>query len=375
MTAAWPYRWLETGDEFYRTLLADLAAAQSSIRLETYIYAAGAPGDAVRAALVAAARRGVRVQVLLDGFGSLELPGDYWAELAAAGGVCRYFNPRGLTRLVFRDHRKLLVCDARVALVGGFNISGAELGDGVARGWRDLGLRLEGAAAGELAAAFDAMLAWAAAGLRRRRHRRRRPAAAPPDNWPPVALLASEPGRRSALRRALLADFRQAREVRAISAYFLPGRPLRRAWRRIARRGGDVQLITAGTTDVRLARFAGRSLYARLLRRRIRIFEYQPQVLHTKLVVADDVVYVGSANLDNRSLHINYELVLRLADPRLAAEARRLFEGHRLHCRPIERRTWARSRPFWERLAERLAYVLLAHLDTYFARRGLARWR
>ena len=163
--------------------------------------------------------------------------------------------------------------------------------------------------------------------------------------------------------------------MRIISAYFLPSLPMRRALRRAARRGGDVQIITAGKTDVPLARYAGRSLYDRLLRKRIRVFEYDAQVLHAKLVVADDAVYIGSANLDNRSLRINYELLVRIEDQRLAAEARRIFDGYLPHCRAIERETWGRARGLWEKLMEHLAYLLIARLDAYLARRGLSKLR
>ncbi|MCX6996675.1 MAG: phospholipase D-like domain-containing protein, partial [Kiritimatiellaeota bacterium] len=279
------------------------------------------------------------------------------------------------SRLVFRDHRKLLVCDTQVAVVGGFNIMDEQAGDGVTRGWRDLGLRLGGAVVADLAASFDAM--WARAGHTPRRRWRllERSGMGRAPRPPPVALLTSQPGRRSAIRRTLLSDFRQARELRIISAYFLPSRPMRRAMRRAARRGGDVQIVTAGKTDVPLARYAGRSLYDRLLRLRMRVFEYDAQVLHTKLIVSDNAVYIGSANLDNRSLTINHELLVRIEDPRLAGEARRIFDGYLPHCRAIDRGAWARARSIWEKGMEHLAYFLIAYLDAYLARRGLSKLR
>jgi cardiolipin synthase len=104
-----------------------------------------------------------------------------------------------------------------------------------------------------------------------------------------------------------------------MSAYFLPGFRLRRALRRIAHRGGTVELILAGKTDVAIAQTAARSIYGPLLRSGVRIWEYQPQVLHAKLAIVDQTVFVGTANLDARSLGINYELMVHLADARLAA--------------------------------------------------------
>src|SRR5512146_2729917 len=137
--------WMPTVYEGYRLILAAIAAATWDRRLEMYIFRAGDPCDRFRDALVAAARRGVRVQVLLDGLGSSGLPPDYWAGLRAAGGEAAFFNPLALRRIAIRDHRKLLVADERLAFLGGFNIAPEYEGDGVTRGWRDLGVALEGA--------------------------------------------------------------------------------------------------------------------------------------------------------------------------------------------------------------------------------------
>jgi len=102
MTEENTYHWLETGDRFYSDLLAAIDSARTTVRLETYIFAAGKPGDDVRSSLVRAVKRGVRVRVLVDGFGSLELPSEYWEEFATAGGECRVFNPLSLHRMAIR---------------------------------------------------------------------------------------------------------------------------------------------------------------------------------------------------------------------------------------------------------------------------------
>ena len=138
------------------------------------------------------------------------------------------------------------------------------------------------------------------------------------------------------------------------------------------RRGAKVQLILAGKSDVLVSQLAGRSLYRRLLKGGVEIFEYEPQVLHSKLMIVDNAVYVGSANLDQRSLRINYELMLRLQDPEIASEARRIFDRHMAHSRPIELAGWRRSRSVWQRLKQRLAYLLLVRIDPYIAGR---QWR
>ena len=373
------YQWLTTGDDYYAALLEAIARAGISIRLEMYIYTDGYPGDAIRDALSQAARRGVRVQILLDAFGSYELPAHYWDEAKSRGAEVRFFNPLTLKRLAFRDHRKLLVCDEHTAFLSGFNITHLETGDGIRQGWRDLGLKLSGSVAHDLAVTFDRMftladvrhrrLALIPHSLRRRVHPRH-----PGQNG--LTVLTSGPGQNGgAFKRALLQDLRHAGNIRVISAYFLPTYRIRRLLARAARGGRDIKLITAGKTDVRMARYAGRALYQRLLRAGIRIFEYEAQVLHSKLIIADDVVYVGSANLDTRSLNINYELLVRIKDRQLAHEARLIFNDHLTHCREIRRQTWRRSRGLWEKFTERASHFILARLDFTFARRQLVKLR
>jgi len=138
-----------------------------------------------------------------------------------------------------------------------------------------------------------------------------------------------------------------------------------------ARRGGRVQLILPGRSDVPLMRLAAHSLYQRLLRAGVEIYEYQPQILHTKLVIANNIVYAGSSNLDTRSLNINYELLVRLTDEHLVAEARDIFAEHLLRSQQVHRMLWRKSRTLWNKLRERLAYLFFAKLDPYVAWRQL----
>ena len=129
-----------------------------------------------------------------------------------------------------------------------------------------------------------------------------------------------------------------------------------------------MQLILTGRSDVRLAQLASRRLYRPFLRAGVEIHEYQPQVLHAKLFIVDGAGYVGSSNLDARSLQINYELVVRLADASVTAGARALFSEMLEHCRRIDRAAWRQSRTVWHKLQERWAYFLLARLDPLIAR-------
>ncbi len=362
------WTWLRNGEEAFPAMLAAIEAARKSVSLETYIFSPSPLGDRFRDALVRAQQRGAQVRVLLDAVGSYGLPGDYWTALKATGGEARLFNPLAMRRFWIRDHRKLLVCDDTVAFIGGFNIAPEYDGDGVARGWLDLGLMVAGTLAGELAASFDEMFARADF-LHKRFVRLRRPALRRTVTAHAGQLLLGGPGRgRSPIRRALLRELARARSVQVIVAYFLPTGRLRRLLARVARRGGKVQLILAGKSDLALSQLAGQSLYRRLLKAGVEIYEYQPQVLHAKLAVVDGAVFVGSANMDPRSMSINYELVLRFWNPQMATEAQTIFADVLRHCRRIELQEWQRSRTFWRRLKQRWAYFLLARIDPYIAK-------
>jgi cardiolipin synthase len=383
------YRWLPTGTEVFPAMLRAIDQARESVRLEMYIFSPGDPGDSFRDTLVCARQRGVSVRVMVDGLGSMQLPSGYWQGLQSLGGEVRIFNPVSLNRLGIRNHRKLIVCDDRLAFVGGYNIAPEYEGDGVTRGWCDLGMHLEGPLVSELALSFDEL--FSRADFLHKRFVRLRKAAIRRARLLPQALsearfnkgneprsadeqvLLSGPGLgfnpiKSALRR----DLGGARDVQIMSAYFLPTWRLRRDLLAVVRHGGQVKLLLPGKSDVALAKLAGRSLYRRLLHAGVEIHEYLPQVLHGKMIIIDDVVYLGSANLDHRSLNINYELMIRLANPEIAARARAFYAQRLERCRHINAEQWNRSRTIWRRLEQRWAYFVLARLDPYLANR---QWR
>jgi cardiolipin synthase A/B len=362
------WKWLRSGDEAFSAMLTAIDGALASVQLETYIFAGDELGRRFRDALVRVAERGGKVRVLVDALGSLGLPDAFWLPLRSAGGEARVFNPLALQRAAIRNHRKLLVCDRRVAFIGGFNVTEEYDGDGITHGWRDLGLRIEGPLVVELAASFESMFA-----LAEFRHKRlvrlRKAQHTAAISSADGQVLFGGPGRGfNPIRRALYRDLAHARDVQIIEAYFLPPRRIRRGLAHVARTGGSVRLILAGRTDVALARLAGRSLYRRLLKPGVEIHEYEPQILHAKLLILDEAVYVGSANLDPRSLSINYELMIRFTNPQLAREAREIFAEALKHSTKIDFPSWGKSRSFWMRLRERVAFFVLARVDPHVAR-------
>src|ERR1035437_5273013 len=232
-------QWLCTGQEIFPGMLAAIGAARQSILLETYIYADGQLGRQFLAALQAAAQRGVRVRVLVDDGGSWFLPDNFFNPLVAPGAEVRRFNPLHLWRFGVRDHRKLLVCDESTVFIGGFNLADEYDGDGVTRGWCDLGVRLENPTlARALADSFADLFALAdfhrnpLLRLRAFKGKRKFQKSATGE------LLSIRPGRgASPFQTALYHDLAGTRDVRIVSAYFLPTRRLRRDLLRVVRRG------------------------------------------------------------------------------------------------------------------------------------------
>lgn len=366
--------WLPTGAQAYARMLEVIGRATRSVRLETYIYRADRSGERFRIALTRAAERGVRVHVLVDGFGAATLPYDYWRDLEAAGGTVHVFNPLSLRGFGLRNHRKLLLVDDVLAIVGGFNIGDEYSGDGVETGWRDLGVELHRARAiRQLAGSFDEIF---------RDHLLRQMLRHPLQRFPwrrnPVfgqkgPVLFSGPFLRNQFRLSLLRELKRARHVRIVCAYFVPNLRLRRALRAVARRGGIVELVLAAKTDVPPVQAASRSLYGSLLRAGVRIWEYQPQILHTKLAIVDGVVFAGTSNLDARSFAINYELMVRLRDARLVAEAREIFAADLHHSDEITLAEWKKSRTWLNRLHGACARFLVTKIDPWIARRQMRR--
>jgi cardiolipin synthase len=243
------------------------------------------------------------------------------------------------------------------------------------RGWYDLGLQVGGYFAQQLAASFDAL--YARADFRQRRFARTpKPIEQKIVSVAEGQIILTGPGHNPRfLKSILLNDLRQAKSIRIIAAYFLPLRPIRRALMRAARRGAQVQIIVASKSDVPWLLLACRRFYQVFLRAGVEIYEYEPQVLHAKLIVMDQVAYVGSANLDRRSFLANYELILRLTRKDVAAEAREIFESRLPYSRKVDAVSWKKSRSFWSKLKERWAFFFLARLDPGLSRRQLRNLR
>lgn len=322
------------GPEAFPRMLAAIDAAQQSIHLEVYTFSREGVGEKFLVALSAAAQRGVRVNVVLDGWGSAPDGRYVEARLDAAGCQVRIYHPvRDLLRGRFRRlHRKILLVDGEVVFVGGVNISDeyGHLGPGHApeveeaeAAWLDLVVEVRGPVA-----------AWLQGRLRGER-------ATPPRG--PVHLHLSGLGGGRPLRRRYLKAFGGARrEIRVAHAYFLPDRRFVRSITAAARRGVEVTLLLAGRSDIPLAQAATRRLYHQLLRAGVRIHEWVRSVHHAKAAVVDQAkLLAGSFNLEPFSL-ANLEVLLEVDDAAVARQGRAWIDRRLAESRLVTLETLAR---------------------------------
>jgi len=353
-------RLLQGGDELFPAMVQAIASARREIWLATYIYTDEGLVKEVTRALADAARRGVSVRVLLDGFGCrVDMP--VLREALATAGVhiavfrpldrwWSWFQPGQLRRL----HQKLCVVDGNVAFVGGVNLLDDRYDQ--VHGWSDaprldFAVRVRGPIVAPIEQAVRALyhramlgrhfgrelatLARGAEPVARARRLMKRLRMAPPGTGPDVAglqpvraafVLRDNLRRRRAIERSYIDAIRNARErVDIVSPYFYPGRAFRRVLRQAARRGVHVRLLLQGKVDYRIAALAARALYDEMLAEGVHIYEYTPAFLHAKVALVDNEwATVGSSNIDPLSLLLNLEANVVVRD---AAFTRSLAEA------------------------------------------------
>jgi cardiolipin synthase len=317
-------RLLRTGDEYFPSLREAIASAREAIFFEVYIFESDQTGRSIGDELAAAARRGVHVHLLLDGWGSKGIADDYVAQLRQAGVEVAFFASPGKyffklkQRVLRRLHRKIVVIDGRVAFVGGINVSNEQATLGGVPALYDYALRVEGPVVTYVLESSREL--WrVAAESRGVFHRRRvRPVLVPADADPRLRFVTRDNlGNRTAIENHYLEALEAARrQVYIVNAYFFPSRRFRLALLRAAGRGVLVRLVLQGKVDEPVIRYATRALYRRLLRQGIEIYEHHGAVVHAKVAVFDGhLLTVGSSNLDPISLGLSLEANLFAEHP------------------------------------------------------------
>jgi len=356
---------LNNGVQFFPSLLEAIRGARRSVNFSCYIWEKGEAADQVLAALVERARGGVEVRVLVDGMGGLYAP--EMDALQAAGGKVVTFRPARfgkLTRFYKRNHRRAIVMDGLVGFTGGEAVADKWLGDAdTEEHWRDMMVRVTGPLALTLQSAF--VDAWAFSSGEILEGQRFFPTQEDSRAGGPTGLihtgLASTPASDThPLRVFLVQAFLSARKKLYITTpYFVPDRQTREVVAGRARAGVDVRMLLPNEhTDARLIRLTSHYYYEDLLAAGVRIYEYQPTMMHTKAIVVDGQwSVVGSANMDVRSIELNLENVLGILDQGFARTLEATFHEDLKRAREVRLDEWRRRGP-WERVKERTASLL-----------------
>ncbi|MEN8171080.1 MAG: phospholipase D-like domain-containing protein [Pseudomonadota bacterium] len=345
------YQLLNDGEQFFPAMLHAIAHAQQHILLDIYLFESGNIANQFIDAFITAAERGVQLYLLLDDFGARGLQLTDRRRLQHPSIHLAFYNPMHygtMRRNLFRDHRKLLIVDQRIAFTGGAGLTDEfDSQTHPLHSWHDVMLSIRGPVVSDWQHTFSQ--SWNLWGS------------------PPLSLTeitqptaGGGPGRvslntpsRMEIKRSLINRIRGAeKSVWIATAYFIPSWKIRRLLRHAAHRGVDVRLLLPGPhTDHPSVRHAGRRFYGRLLLNGVRIFEYQPRFLHAKMLLCDDWLSIGSSNIDRWNLRWNLEANQELLGGEVIEQAYTLFSRDFEQSHEISHDFW-RARPWYRRLPE-----------------------
>ena len=357
---------LRNGVQFFPSMLAAIRSAKRTINLEFYIYWDGEIGRQFAEALAERARAGVDVKVILDAVGSSTMSMNLIEFLSRNGIDLEWYHPLRwytLSRFNHRTHRKLMIVDGRVGFSGGVGIADNWLGDADSQDhWRETVVRVEGPVVTQMQFAF--MDNWV---------KSRGELLTGLDYFPEVEraghhltqVIKSSPSEGSSTVKLMyvISIVSATKSIYISNAYFVPDKDTIRALEGAVRRGVDVRVIVPGEhTDVPIVRQASRMHYDYLLRRGIRIFEYQPTMMHAKTMAVDGIwSTIGSSNFDERSFRLNDEVNVNVYDEAIATQMETMFFEDLARSREITLRRWFK-RPAMERVKEKLASMFKPQL-------------
>jgi cardiolipin synthase len=353
------------GREYFTLLPKLIGLAQRTIHLQVYIFEDDETGRMVGAALIDAAKRGVRVYLLCDGYASKELSPGFIKELHSAGVNFRFYEPLLKSEHFYfgrRMHQKVLVVDGHYGLVGGINISNRynDIDDDPA--WMDWAIFMEGPICGSLQKICINL--WAKPGqIAMKRSMQHELREIPVNGNSPLRIRRNDWVKsKNQISRSYIDMFRQATSnVIIMSGYFLPGTIIRHHMSRATKRGIDIRVIVAGKSDVKLAKHAERYMYRWLLKRDIKLFEYNKSVLHGKMATRDQKwVTIGSYNVNDISAYASVELNIDVNDPEFATNVQQQLEDiMKTDCVQITEEAYNKKYNFFLRFIQYCSYWLV----------------
>ena len=348
------------GQAKYRAVAEAIEAARHHVHLEYYIWENDHIGRRLRDQLAARAQAGIEVRLLVDDTGSIGARRRFFDPLVAAGAQVARFNPVSLLeirrrRADFRSHRKIIVCDGKVGFTGGINVADTETAEfSGERAWRDTHLRLEGSAVRVLQRVFAEDWFYAT-GKELASSETYFPTPSAPDGEI-VQIVSSGPDFDAfAIHKMFFTAINRAEtRVWLTTPYFVPDDAILHALVSAAMRGIDVRVIAPAQGDSRLVDLAARSYFPDLLAAGARVYEYQPRFIHAKtFVIDDDIAIIGTANLDNRSFRLDFEVAAVVYGAAMNDRLAAVFQADLAHCCEIDRQ--APHPAFWTRLGQSAA--------------------
>lgn len=359
-------RLVRGGRDYFTTLARLIKEAKHSIHLQVYIYEDDETGRLVGNALMDAARRGVLVYLLTDGYASKALSAGFIKELLSAGVHFRFFEPLLKSENFYfgrRMHQKVLVADGRFSLVGGINISNRynDLEDQPA--WLDWALFVDGPASVALYRLCIDVWARPAQMALKRSMRHELPSMPPHTGNSPLRIRRNDwVKRKNQISRSYIDMLKKATSnVIIMSGYFLPGTIIRHHLSRAARRGIDIRIIVAEKSDVKLAKHAERYMYRWMLKRNIKLYEYTKSVLHGKMATRDHKwVTIGSYNVNDISAYASVELNIDVNDPEFATQVQQKLESVLQHdCVLVTEEAFNKKYNIFQRFIQYCSYWLV----------------
>ena len=352
---------LKNGDQIFPEMLAAIRGAHYRVFLETYIYWSGDIAQEFASSLSECARRGVDTRVVLDDYGCKRLNQELIDEMEDAGVKIHRHRPVRLTDLRksnHRSHRKLMIVDHSVGFIGGVGIADEWTGDAKdSSEWRDNHFRVEGPIVEDMLEVF--LQHWP--DQYSYHGTDEHPDSFPEDRGPVSArVVAAEPIRgvsgMADMFKEILSNAEKS--VRICTPYFLPDFGMLKNLLKASKRGISVEVLTAGQhTDMSIVRSASRILWGKLLKSGIKIYEFEPSLIHVKSIIVDDkYVLIGSANFDVRSARLNDEACLWVSDADFASSENERFESDLSRSHPVSLDDW-KDRTYWQRFLDRIAYM------------------
>ncbi|HET7537264.1 MAG TPA: phospholipase D-like domain-containing protein [Candidatus Didemnitutus sp.] len=358
---------LSNGNEFFPAMLDAINAATKSTTLETYIWSSGKISDQFIAALTEKARHGVKVHVLVDGFGAIKMKDSDQHRLLDAGVQFLMFGREHWYQIKpnvnHRTHRKLLIVDGRVGFTGGMCIDDDWLGNADAPDrWREIQIRLEGPVVRQMQAVFAAN--WLTTTSRLLVGPEYFPAEVVPREGSIAQCYKSGPGDSPENARIsyLMAIAAARKSIRISHAYFVPDDLAIEMLLAARRRGVQIDVIVPAHNDSRFGRAASRSRWGELLASGVQFHRYKPAMYHPKAMLVDDIFFtIGSVNFDNRSFGINDEVNVNVLDRDVVRAAQKLFEDDLAHSEPLTLEEF-RARPWWQKVIDHFCGLFRSQL-------------